>query len=1581
MATDLTNVAVSTGFTQLLHIDGGIGGSVNRIYDGDGTGSPLEISSTTVQIKDGSFDFNVASHDGTNGLKLGGTLVTATAAELNYVDVSSIGTAEASKAIILDSNKDITGIRNLTATGTIQAANFTGTGNTTIGDAASDTIAMNATITTDLIFEGSSADANELTLTPGDPGSDITITLPGATDTLVGRATSDTLTNKGIDADNNTLSNIEVDNLKSGVLDTDITSVSGSDDTIASAKAIKTYVDAQVTAQDLDATTDSGTIAIDLDSETLTIAGGEGIDTSATSNTITIAGEDASTSNKGVASFSSDNFAVSSGAVTIKDNGVILATETTGDYVQNITGGTGIDSTGATSGENIAHTLSIDLNELATETSIADDDFIAMVDATDSASGKITFENLEDAIFASVSGDIAIAEDGTATIQANSVAMATDTTGDFVNSITAGTGITSTGATSGENISHSLSIDAAQTGITSLLATDIKIGEDNETKIDFEDADKINFYAGNEKQLILEDGALYPGSDNIIDIGKSDNEFKDGFFDGTVTADAFAGPLTGNADTATLSTTVTVSDSSANTNFPVVFHNESNGLLDDTGALRYNPSTGELLVPKLTVAGATTTVDTVTMNAANAIIFEGATADSNETTLSIVDPTSDHTQYLINQGGYIPVLAAATTTAITSTPEELNILDGVTSTASELNILDGVTSTTAELNILDGVTSTTAELNILDGVTASAADINLIDGITNGTVIASKAIIADSSKDISGGRNITISGELDAATLDISGDADIDGTLEADAYTVDGTALDEFISDTVGAMVGSNTETGIAVTYDDSDNTLDFVLGASQTSLTSLLNASLVAGRDADNQIKFSTDDQIIFRVAGGDGVTMKASGEIEATSLDISGDIDVDGTTNLDVVDIDGAVNVSADLTTSGHLIIDADDKALVLGADQDASIWATDVGNVYIGSGQDYTLSSSDTEGWFNFKVGTSAESFLNIVGGEGGASSLYMTADQADDNADRWRLQSDTSGNFTISTYSTGSYTTPATIKSDGKFGVGIDAPASNVHIHSDDETLLYITTDAANRDTGLWFGHDYDGTGNYSGIVFDQSADALKIFNANSLSDHLVIDNSGNLGLGATSPGAKLYSLTASASEAAAFFLSDNDSGSAAVLVRADSSSGTRELIKFYNGGGLVGDIKYTGTSLMIDAPDDIYLDAGGGDIVLLDDGTHLGTIKLSTSALRFDSQVSDQDITFTGNDGGSAITAMTIDMSEGGRVGIGTTFGENIASSVSKFAVRSDTGSSHYNMVNIWEHDNSTTGIEQRIGWAFGDDGGGESSFGFAGYVGMGKEGDWVTDANRDAYMTFATAKDNTVSEQMRILSSGRVWFQGGTNFKTSTIGSVDRLGMIDMYDDAGYNPVLHVMSDREDPDFSPLRLTGGHNNPSSASQCIWIDFHDGDGTHRGGIQNGSTADNPEFFNGGSDERIKTNIVDTATNGLQIINGLELKDFTVQEWYNGYSSDVTCDFVAQNAEEHFPDMVSEHKMKPKKEEFRQDFVDAGLEAVEVETALGTEEMFPVKCISHSALIPILVKALQEADNKVNALTARIEALEA
>ena len=190
---------------------------------------------------------------------------------------------------------------------------------------------------------------------------------------------------------------------------------------------------------------------------------------------------------------------------------------------------------------------------------------------------------------------------------------------------------------------------------------------------------------------------------------------------------------------------------------------------------------------------------------------------------------------LPSTGGNARLVSASSTATLTNktlTSPKINEDVALTATATELNLLDGVSGLVqADFTKLAAVDSTSTELNLVDGssagtivnskaviygssgevnattlqiagtsITASAADINLIDGITNGTVIASKAIITDSNKDISGGRNITISGELDAATLDISGDADIDGTLEADAITVNGTALNTVIANEATAL-------------------------------------------------------------------------------------------------------------------------------------------------------------------------------------------------------------------------------------------------------------------------------------------------------------------------------------------------------------------------------------------------------------------------------------------------------------------------------------------------------------------------------------------------------------------------------------------------------------------------------------------------------------------------------------------------------------------------------------------------------------------------------------------------------------
>jgi len=76
-------------------------------------------------------------------------------------------------------------------------------------------------------------------------------------------------------------------------------------------------------------------------------------------------------------------------------------------------------------------------------------------------------------------------------------------------------------------------INAAQTGITSLLATDIKIGEDDETKIDFEDANEINFYADNEKKAELTStGLKLIGTTPTLTIGDAGAEDTKIIFDG-----------------------------------------------------------------------------------------------------------------------------------------------------------------------------------------------------------------------------------------------------------------------------------------------------------------------------------------------------------------------------------------------------------------------------------------------------------------------------------------------------------------------------------------------------------------------------------------------------------------------------------------------------------------------------------------------------------------------------------------------------------------------------------------------------------------------------------------------------------------------------------------------------------------------------------------------------------------------------------------------------------------------------------------------------------------------------------------
>ncbi|ADD94398.1 hypothetical protein [uncultured phage MedDCM-OCT-S05-C113] len=211
-----------------------------------------------------------------------------------------------------------------------------------------------------------------------------------------------------------------------------------------------------------------------------------------------------------------------------------------------------------------------------------------------------------------------------------------------------------------------------------------------------------------------------------------------------------------------------------------------------------------------------------------------------------------------------------------------------------------------------------------------------LDGLTAGTVTASKYVLVDANKDIGTFRNVTLSGALTSASLDIgSGGADIDGTLEANAITIEGTALNEYIADTVGAMVGSNTETGITVSYEDGDNTLDFALGASQTTITSLLATDIKIGEDDQTKIDFETADTIHF-YAGNENQLILTDGALTPASNAI---VDL-GTDALEFKDayFDGTVEADA-YTVEGVALNEyiADTVGAMVGSNTETGISVT--------------------------------------------------------------------------------------------------------------------------------------------------------------------------------------------------------------------------------------------------------------------------------------------------------------------------------------------------------------------------------------------------------------------------------------------------------------------------------------------------------------------------------------------------------------------------------------------------------------------------------------------------------------------
>jgi len=339
----------------------------------------------------------------------------------------------------------------------------------------------------------------------------------------------------------------------------------------------------------------------------------------------------------------------------------------------------------------------------------------------------------------------------------------------------------------------------------------------------------------------------------------------------------------------------------------------------------------------------TTTDGTLSDGMYKVLVLGGSPSGTN--TITIAPNNADKVYIVVNSSGQTATFTqgSGANVSVLNGDSKIIYADGAGSGAAIVDVTADLSFSSVNIDggSIDGTpigaasASTGAFTSLTVGAAAiSEAELEMLDGITAGTVAASKAVVVDANKDIASFRNVTLTGELDAASLDVSGDVDVDGTLETDALsiastTVSSTAAELNYNDTgaaVGTVVASKT-----VTADANKDVASF----RNITLTGELDAgSLDVSGDADidgtletdalsigsttvtstaAELNYNDTGAAVGTVVASKTVTVDANkdaasfrnitltGELDAGSLDVSGDADIDGTLETDALSIAG--------------------------------------------------------------------------------------------------------------------------------------------------------------------------------------------------------------------------------------------------------------------------------------------------------------------------------------------------------------------------------------------------------------------------------------------------------------------------------------------------------------------------------------------------------------------------------------------------------------------------------------------------------------------------------------------------------
>ncbi len=521
---------------------------------------------------------------------------------------------------------------------------------------------------------------------------------------------------------------------------------------------------------------------------------------------------------------------------------------------------------------------------------------------------------------------------------------------------------------------------------------------------------------------------------------------------------------------------------------------------------------------------------------------EGLTVPDNKTivlgtnsdiTIQYDESTNDSLEIAANvEGAALGIVLKADQGDDNADQHKLNIADGGTLTlgskisGSFVSYLTHTPNSTvaSSTTAVAGNLTVGGDLTLGSGAVISEAELEAIDGVTAGTVAASKAVIVDSNKDIASFRNVTLTGELDAGSLDISGDADIDGTLEADAMTLNGTAI----------TATATLDTGIS-----NNNVPKFTSGVADDDFLRVAGTA-IEGRSASEVLS----DIAALPLAGG-----SMTGAVTITTADNNAQLTLKST------DADGSVGPVFDLVRDSASPADGDSIGQIKYiADNDAGE-ATTYSSAFT-TLRDASDGAEDGQVINYVITGGSLVDHLRMGrGSANGQSEVTINEGSADID---FRVESNGNANMLFVDASADAVgigtASPATA------GVGLHVQTSSTSI-SDTVTADVQAIFERNGNAGiaivsgassigsLKFGAPGDLDGGR--IVYSQSEDSMRFLTADQ--ERIRITSTGRLGVGTSAPAHNVEIVATNAG-------SVNDS----LQIRNNAtSSGTGSRIRFIN----------------------------------------------------------------------------------------------------------------------------------------------------------------------------------------------------------------------------------------------------------------------------------------------------------------------------------------------------------------------------------------------------------------------------------